>query len=133
VPFTHRKQAAPVEGREIGYGTQNGTTEKTLFGKRPRLFDGKTLAPSLTVELEQHPIHYRIVVADADFAKSYATTSMPVTLLIDRGGRIADAHVGIVVKEAWEEEIRQLLQETQDTLHSGSVRHPRLSVEASDE
>jgi cytochrome c biogenesis protein CcmG/thiol:disulfide interchange protein DsbE len=67
--------------------------------------------PVVRPYLEQHPINYRIVVADADFSKRYAVTSMPVTLLIDRRGRIADEHVGIVGKEAWAEEIRQLLQE----------------------
>jgi thiol-disulfide isomerase/thioredoxin len=61
--------------------------------------------------LDQHPINYRIVVADADFSRRYNVTSMPVTLLIDRHGRIADSHVGLVGKDTWEEEIRQLLQE----------------------
>jgi len=57
------------------------------------------------------PSNYRIVVGDADFAKAYGVTSMPMTLLIDRKGRIADAHVGMVVKSAWEQEILALLQE----------------------
>jgi hypothetical protein len=34
-----------------------------------------------------------------------------VTLLIDRSGRIADWHVGMVVKSTWEDEIRTLLRE----------------------
>jgi len=41
----------------------------------------------------------------------YQITNMPVTLLIDRNGKIADAHVGMVVKNAWEKEVRQLLEE----------------------
>jgi peroxiredoxin len=60
--------------------------------------------------LDQHPINYRIVVADADFSRRYNVTSMPVTFLIDRHGRIADSHVGLVVKDTWEDEIRNLLQ-----------------------
>jgi hypothetical protein len=36
---------------------------------------------------------------------------MPVTLLIDRHGRIVDAHVGMAVKSVSEAEIRQLLRE----------------------
>jgi thiol-disulfide isomerase/thioredoxin len=67
--------------------------------------------PVVKPYLEQHPINYRIVVADADFAKRYAVTSLPVTLLIDRSGRVADTHVGVVVKNEWEKEIRELLQE----------------------
>jgi len=50
--------------------------------------------------LEQHPINYRIVVGDGDFAKLYGVTSLPVTLLIDRRGRIADAHVFLRAVEA---------------------------------
>lgn len=61
--------------------------------------------------LQQKPITYPIVVGDADFAKTYNITSLPVTLLIDRRGRIADAHVGMVVKNDWEREIRTLLRE----------------------
>jgi peroxiredoxin len=61
--------------------------------------------------LEQHPITYPIVVGDEDFAKLYDVTSMPVTLLIDRRGRIADWHVGMVVQDAWEAEILKLLKE----------------------
>jgi hypothetical protein len=38
-------------------------------------------------------------------------TSLPVTLLIDRNGKIADTRVGMVDKGAWEEEMRTLVQE----------------------
>jgi hypothetical protein len=41
----------------------------------------------------------------------YDITNMPVTLLIDRQGKIAEAHVGMVDKDAWEQEIQQLLNE----------------------
>jgi peroxiredoxin len=65
--------------------------------------------------LEEHPINYRIVVGDANFAKLYGgITSLPVTLLIDRRGRIATTHVGMVVKDSWEKNIRRLLQEGSD-------------------
>jgi len=61
--------------------------------------------------LQQKPINYPIVVGDPDFAKMYKVTSLPVTLLIDRHGRIADAHEGMVVKSEWEREIQALLRE----------------------
>jgi cytochrome c biogenesis protein CcmG/thiol:disulfide interchange protein DsbE len=66
---------------------------------------------SVTPYLRKKPINYPIVVGDADFAQAYGVTSMPMTLLIDRKGRIADAHVGMVGKGAWEQEIRTLLRE----------------------
>jgi hypothetical protein len=61
--------------------------------------------------LEQHSISYPVVVGDADFAKLFRIDSLPVTFLIDRNGRIADWHIGMVVKSTWEDEIRTLLRE----------------------
>lgn len=62
--------------------------------------------------LEQHPFNYPIVVGDADFAKLYGISSMPATLLIDRDGKVAATHVGLVEKAAFESELRKLLQES---------------------
>jgi hypothetical protein len=36
---------------------------------------------------------------------------MPMTLLIDREGKIADSHSGVVNKDGFEREIQTLLQE----------------------
>lgn len=65
----------------------------------------------VTPYLQRHPINYPIVVADADFSRQYNVTAMPVTLLIDREGRVADWHIGMVVRSVWEKEIQILLQE----------------------
>jgi peroxiredoxin len=43
-------------------------------------------------------------------AKEYNLTSMPMTLLIDREGRIFLSHTGVVNKDDFEGHIRQLLQ-----------------------
>jgi peroxiredoxin len=61
--------------------------------------------------LHEHPINYPIVLGNPVLTKPYEIASMPVTLLIDRAGRIADAHIGIVDKDTWENEIQQLLKE----------------------
>jgi thiol-disulfide isomerase/thioredoxin len=61
--------------------------------------------------LERHPFNYRIVVGNDRVAKLFSITSLPMTLLIDRDGRIADQHVGMVDKDVWEREILTLLQE----------------------
>lgn len=61
--------------------------------------------------LDKHPINYPIVLGNPVLTKPYDITNMPVTLLIDRAGRIAEAHVGMVVTEQWENEIQQLLNE----------------------
>lgn len=67
--------------------------------------------PIVAPFLKQHPINYPIVVHDEAFDKMFPIMSLPVTLLIDRNGRVADSHVGVVDKDAWEAEIRTLLQE----------------------
>jgi peroxiredoxin len=62
--------------------------------------------------LQEHKIDYPIVVGNWDMSKSFGFDSMPATLLIDRDGKIADTHVGMVDKDAFEREIQMLLEET---------------------
>jgi peroxiredoxin len=66
-----------------------------------------------TVELyvEKKKVNYPIVLGDAGFAKLYDLGPMPMSVLIDRDGRIADSHSGVVDKESFGKEIRLLLQE----------------------
>jgi cytochrome c biogenesis protein CcmG/thiol:disulfide interchange protein DsbE len=60
--------------------------------------------------LRQHSINYPIVVATKDVANEYGgLPSLPVTLLIDRKGNIAELHAGMVDKNEFEKKIRQLL------------------------
>lgn len=61
--------------------------------------------------LRDHPINYPIVIGNPSLVGPYRVDNMPVTLLIDRRGRIADWHVGMVDKATWEQEIRELLKE----------------------
>jgi peroxiredoxin len=62
--------------------------------------------------LSEHPFNYPIVAGDAAaLAKTFKITGLPLTVLIDRNGRIADAHAGVVDKDAWEQEVRALLHE----------------------
>jgi peroxiredoxin len=67
--------------------------------------------PIVTPFLKQHPISYPIVVHDEAFDKMFPIMALPITLLIDRNGRVADSHAGVVDKEAWEAEIQTLLRE----------------------
>jgi peroxiredoxin len=65
----------------------------------------------VTPYLEAHPITYPIVIGDHDVAERYDVASLPVTLLIDRNGKIASKHFGVVDKAGFENEIRKLLKE----------------------
>jgi cytochrome c biogenesis protein CcmG/thiol:disulfide interchange protein DsbE len=63
--------------------------------------------------LSEHPISYPIVLGDMDLLekKFKLALSLPQTLLIDRNGRIAATHVGVVNKELFERDLQQLLGE----------------------
>jgi peroxiredoxin len=61
--------------------------------------------------IEEKKMNYVVVVGNEDVAKLYAVNGLPMTLLIDRNGKIAESHAGMVDKDAFENEIRVLLQD----------------------
>jgi len=67
----------------------------------------------VTPYLAEHPIAYPIVIGDLDLLqkKFGLKPNLPITLLIDRNGKIAEAHAGMVEKDALERDIRELLRE----------------------
>jgi len=61
--------------------------------------------------LAQKNIEYTVVIGNEALAKKYNLESMPLTLLIDRKGRIAVSHAGVVNKDDFESYIKTLLLE----------------------
>jgi|SRR5215471_20415209 len=62
--------------------------------------------------LEVHKLNYPVVIANQDLANRYGgLPSLPMTLLIDRNGKIAESRAGMVDKDAFENKIRALLHE----------------------
>jgi peroxiredoxin len=61
--------------------------------------------------IEGHKLNYRVAVGGEQLASLYKIHEMPVTLLIDGHGRIADLHVGVVDKQQFDQEIQTLLKE----------------------
>jgi thiol-disulfide isomerase/thioredoxin len=61
--------------------------------------------------VEGRAISYPIVLGDHDIADRFGLASLPVTLLIDRNGKVAAKHFGLVDKADVENEIRKLLKE----------------------
>lgn len=61
--------------------------------------------------LKQHPISYPVVAGSLDSVAAYEIGALPITVLIDRSGRVAARHVGVVDKKMFEAELRQLLAE----------------------
>ena len=59
--------------------------------------------------LKQKKMKYPVVIGNEDLARRYSLTEMPLTLLIDRQGKIAFSHAGLVDKDAFEGELRTLV------------------------
>ena len=63
--------------------------------------------------LEEHKLNYPVVIANQDLTTRYGgLPSLPMTLLIDRDGKIAESHAGMVDKDAFENKIKTLLHES---------------------
>ena len=58
-------------------------------------------------------LNYPVMIANDGLAKQYELSAMPLSVLIDRKGRIAESHSGVVDRTSWETEIQELLDEGQ--------------------
>jgi thiol-disulfide isomerase/thioredoxin len=67
----------------------------------------KSVRPWLKVK----KVNYPIVIGNEGLGKQYGLDGMPLTALVDREGRLADVHPGLVDKTATQQKIRALLQE----------------------
>jgi len=70
--------------------------------------------------LDQHKINYRTVIATEELSGKYGgIENLPTTFVIDRRGRIAAVHVGLVSKSLYKNDILHLLDENQPGSTSG--------------
>ena len=60
--------------------------------------------------LQKNALNYPVVIGTDAIAKAYGVESMPMTLLLDRSGKISSVHTGVVDKAAFEAKIQQLLK-----------------------
>jgi cytochrome c biogenesis protein CcmG/thiol:disulfide interchange protein DsbE len=67
--------------------------------------------------LQDKKINYPVTVDSDNLVKRYGVESLPMTLLIDRDGKIAASHAGLVDKGACESEIRTLLRDGSKTVN----------------
>lgn len=60
--------------------------------------------------IDEAKINYRVMIGNDDIARAYGgLESLPTTLLIDKQGRIAAAHAGLISKSVYEAEIQAVL------------------------
>ena len=62
--------------------------------------------------LKEKKVTYRIVIGDEALGKQYGLDGMPLTVLIDREGKIADVNAGLAKKTDAEKKILSLLAES---------------------
>jgi peroxiredoxin len=61
--------------------------------------------------LAEKMVNYPIVIGSESVGKEFGLDAMPLTVLVDRNGKIADVHSGLVNKFATAQKIRSLLEE----------------------
>jgi peroxiredoxin len=59
--------------------------------------------------VEEKKMNYPVVIGNDDLAKRYGVDNMPMTLLIDRKGKLAASYIGLVDKGIFEKELIRLL------------------------
>ena len=73
--------------------------------------------------IDQHKMNYQVVVGNDQISQLFGSIdSLPTTLVIDREGRIASMHVGLVAKKTYEKEIEQLLGAPKNAPKNSAVR-----------
>ena len=63
----------------------------------------------LSAFVQRKGINYKVALANEQFSKLYGVSAVPMTFLIDRAGRIAITHAGLVSREVYERDITRLL------------------------
>ena len=72
--------------------------------------------------IEQHKINYRVVLGNDSVADQYGgVDALPTTFLIDREGRIAAKHQGLVGRSEYQNEIVHLLENSKSAARGRSV------------
>jgi cytochrome c biogenesis protein CcmG/thiol:disulfide interchange protein DsbE len=61
--------------------------------------------------IKEKGVNYPIVVGNSELSQKYGLVGMPLSVLVDRQGRIANSHAGVVDTTAFEQQIQALLRE----------------------
>src|ERR1051326_6216203 len=73
--------------------------------------------------IDQHKMNYQVVIGNDHISQLFGSIdSLPTTLVIDREGRIASMHIGLVAKKTYEKEIEQLLGAPKNAPKNSAVR-----------
>jgi thiol-disulfide isomerase/thioredoxin len=88
-------------------------TETQWFSEfQTKYRDVAVLAVSFPDEAASHPVPYPIGLANDELARLNQARLFPLTLMLDRQGRLAIRHTGYCTRQEYEADIRALLAET---------------------
>jgi peroxiredoxin len=72
--------------------------------------------------IEQHKINYRVLLGNDTVSSLYGDVeSLPTTFVIDRDGRVASVHIGLVSKSEYQNDITNLLDGVKSASRNGSA------------
>lgn len=70
--------------------------------------------------ISEEGINYRVLLGNDSISELYGgVESLPTTFMIDRDGKVAAIHVGLVSKSRYENDLKQLLENPSGTRASG--------------
>ena len=73
--------------------------------------------------LDEKKMNYRVVLGNDQISQLFGSVdSLPTTIVIDREGRIASMHVGLVAKSTYQKEIEKLLEAPKNGPKTGATR-----------
>ena len=72
--------------------------------------------------IDEHKMNYRVLLGNDQVSQLFGSIdSLPTTLVIDRAGRIANMHIGLVAKSTYVKEIEELLGAPKNASKSAAV------------
>lgn len=72
--------------------------------------------------VEQRKINYRVMIGTEEISQQYGgVDSLPTTFILDRDGRIAAVHIGLVGKGEYQNEILNLLDASKTSSQRGDL------------
>jgi peroxiredoxin len=83
--------------------------------------------PAINPFVQQMKVNYPVVLGSEEVAQIYGgEDALPTTFVIDREGRIARTHIGLVSKNTYKQEILQLMgsPKKDDSYRSGKLASP---------
>jgi cytochrome c biogenesis protein CcmG/thiol:disulfide interchange protein DsbE len=92
----------------VRFEKQYGSRGLTVIGASTDADGWKSVTPYL----KKKPLNYPVVIADEKLTSAYGLGAMPMTVLIDRQGRVAASYAGVVDRSACDKAIQSLLRES---------------------